>query len=143
MSRHSFRIRLLAFFLLLIFAQKAGIGMCLHNIFHGNTAKAEKHNGNKALSLVSAATEIGLITSRYDLQSGANTSARKNSGAWGFVSASGGGFLGNRPLYIGARTGNAYYFGGRLYGLILRGTQSTLSQIEATELYMKKKVGIA
>lgn len=50
MSRHSFRIRLLAFFLLLIFAQKAGIGMCLHNIFHGNTAKAEKHNGNKALS---------------------------------------------------------------------------------------------
>ena len=99
--------------------------------------------GNQALNLVSAATEIGLITSRYDLQSGAQTSARKNSGAWGFASASGGGFLGNRPLYIGARAGSSYYFNGRLYGLLVRGAQSTLSQIEAAELYMKKKARIA
>ena len=99
--------------------------------------------GNQALNLVSAATEIGLITSRYDLQSGAQTSARKNSGAWVFASASGGGFLGNRPLYIGARAGSSYYFNGRLYGLLVRGAQSTLSQIEAAELYMKKKARIA
>ena len=50
---------------------------------------------------------------------------------------------GNYPLYIGARTGTSNYFNGRLGCLIVRGAQSSLSQIEATELYMKKKVGIA
>lgn len=53
------------------------------------------------------------------------------------------GTYGNYPLYIGARAGTSLFFNGRLYGLIVRGAQSTLSQIEATELYMKKKVGIA
>ncbi len=96
--------------------------------------------GNKVLGLVSAATEIGLITSRYDLQSGAKTSARKNSGAWVFAPASGGGFLGNRPLYIGARAGTSFFFNGRLYSLIVRGAQSSLSQIEATEAYIKQKM---
>ena len=50
---------------------------------------------------------------------------------------------GNYPLYIGARAATSNLFNGRLYGLIVRGAQSSLSQIEATELYMKKKVGIA
>ena len=50
---------------------------------------------------------------------------------------------GNYPLYIGARAGASNYFTGRLHGLIVRGAQTSLSQIEATELYMKKKVGIA
>ncbi len=47
------------------------------------------------------------------------------------------------PLYIGARAGTSLYLNGRLYSLIVRGAQSSLLQIEATELYMKKKVGIA
>ena len=55
----------------------------------------------------------------------------------------GNGNFGNYPLYIGARNQTSSYFNGRLYSLIVRGAQSTLSQIEATELYMKKKVGIA
>ena len=55
----------------------------------------------------------------------------------------GSGNFGNYPLYIGARANTSLYFNGRIYSLIVRGAQSTLSQIEATELYMKKKVGIA
>lgn len=52
----------------------------------------------------------------------------------------GGGMLGNYSLYIGARAGTSLYFNGRLYSLIVRGAQSTLSQIEATELYIKQKM---
>ena len=52
----------------------------------------------------------------------------------------GSGNYGNYPLYIGARQVSASYFNGRLYGLIVRGAQSSLSQIEATELYAKQKM---
>ena len=50
------------------------------------------------------------------------------------------GNYGNYPMYIGARTGTSVFFNGRLYGLIVRGAQSSLSQIEATELYVKRKM---
>lgn len=50
------------------------------------------------------------------------------------------GNYGNYPLYIGARAGTSNYFNGRLYGLIVRGAQTPLSQIEATELYIKQKM---
>lgn len=52
----------------------------------------------------------------------------------------GDGNFGNYPLYIGARAGSSLYFNGRLYSLIVRGAQSSLSQIEATELYIKQKM---
>ena len=51
-----------------------------------------------------------------------------------------GGSFGNYPLYIGARAGDDLYFNGRLYSLIVRGAQSSLSQIEATEAYIKQKM---
>ena len=53
------------------------------------------------------------------------------------------GNYGNYPLYVGRRNNASLPFNGRIYQLIVRGAQSSLSQIEATELYMKKKVGIA
>ena len=46
----------------------------------------------------------------------------------------------SRPLFIGARAGTSLYFNGRLYSLIVRGAQTPLSQIEATELYIKQKM---
>ena len=52
----------------------------------------------------------------------------------------GAGDFGNYPLYIGARAGTSLFFNGRLYSLIARGAQSSLSQIEATELYIKRKM---
>ena len=50
------------------------------------------------------------------------------------------GNYGNYPLYIGGQGGIAYHFNGRLYTLIIRGAQSSLSQIEATEAYIKQKM---
>ena len=59
----------------------------------------------------------------------------------GTTSASQGtGNYGNYPLYIGARAGTSLYFNGRLYSMIIRGAQSSLSQIEATEVYIKQKM---
>ena len=52
----------------------------------------------------------------------------------------GAGNYGNYPLYIGARAGTSLYFNGRLSSLIVRGAQSSLSQIEATEAYIKQKM---
>ena len=98
-------------------------------------------SGNKVASIVSAATEVGVVTVRYDLQAGEKTSIRKDSGAWSFASAaSGGGMLGNRPLYIGARTGASLFFNGRLYSIIVRGAQTPLSQIQTVESYIKQKM---
>ena len=48
--------------------------------------------------------------------------------------------FGNYPLYVGARAGTSLFFNGRLGCLIVRGAQSTLSQIEATEAYIKQKM---
>ena len=119
-----------------------GIGMFASN--GGSTAFGISHSdtsGNKTVNFVSAATEVGVVTARYNLQAGEKTSIRKDSGAWSFASAaSGGGMLGNRPLYIGARAGTSLYFNGRLYSLIVRGAQTPLSQIEAAELYIKQKM---
>ena len=44
----------------------------------------------------------------------------------------------NNPLYIGARAGTSLFFNGRIYSLIVRGAQSSLSQIEATENLIRK-----
>ena len=53
----------------------------------------------------------------------------------------GGGNFRNAPMRIGADILiNRFYFNGRLYSLIVRGAQSSLSQIEATEAYIKQKM---
>jgi len=50
------------------------------------------------------------------------------------------GNYGNYPIYIGARAGTSLYFNGRLYSLIVLGAESSLSEIEAGELYTKQKM---
>ena len=50
------------------------------------------------------------------------------------------GNYGNYPLYIGSRSGASNYFNGRLYTLIVRGAQSSLSQIEAVETLIRQKM---
>ncbi len=52
----------------------------------------------------------------------------------------GAGNYGNSPLIIGGFTISTSHFNGRLYSLIVRGAQSSLSQIEATEAYIKQKM---
>lgn len=46
------------------------------------------------------------------------------------------GNFGNYPLYLFRRGGTSLPFNGRMYGLILRGAQSTASQIASGETYM-------
>jgi hypothetical protein len=59
------------------------------------------------------------------------------------AASQGTGNYGNYPLFIGARNNSSQYFNGRLYGLIVRGAQSSAAQITATELWMAGKTGVA
>lgn len=105
--------------------------------------------GTSALSRQVPSTFPGnyVITSSNNLAGGTRATAlalRINSmdypDAGGVGASAGGGVFSNYPLYIGARAGTHYYFNGRLYSLIVRGAQSSLSQIEATEFYIKQKM---
>jgi hypothetical protein len=51
------------------------------------------------------------------------------------------GNYGNYPLFIGARNNAGLFFNGWLTSLIVRGAQSTQSQIEATESWVNGKTG--
>ena len=57
------------------------------------------------------------------------------------VSDQGTGNYGNYPLYIGRRGGTTLPFNGHLYSLIVRGAQSTDSQIVNAENYVNSKTG--
>jgi hypothetical protein len=61
---------------------------------------------------------------------GAQTSSTQTFGSVNFST---------QILYVGSR-GTLAYLNGHIYGLIVRGAQSSLSQIEATELYIKQKM---
>lgn len=94
-----------------------------------------------------AAPDTSVIAAQYDIAQasvwGGEISFRRN----GVVSAkadsqgsAGTGNFSQKPLYIGSRAGTSFSFNGRIYSLIVRGAQTSLSQIEATELYMKQKM---
>lgn len=51
------------------------------------------------------------------------------------------GNYGNYPLYLFRRGGTTLPFNGHFYGLIVRGSQSTTAQIEATEAYINRQTG--
>jgi hypothetical protein len=53
----------------------------------------------------------------------------------------GSGNFGNYPLFIGARDNASFFFNGWLTSLIVRGAQSTQSQIEATEAWVNSRTG--
>jgi hypothetical protein len=53
----------------------------------------------------------------------------------------GSGNFGNYPLFIGARNNAGLFFTGWLTSLIIRGAQSTQSQIEATEAWVNSRTG--
>lgn len=90
---------------------------------------------------ISAASPGSFVIASASDIAGDRVSLRGNSvSAPQAVGDQGDGNYGNYPLYIGARAGTSLYFNGRLYSLIVRGAQSSLSQIEAAEVYMKQKM---
>jgi hypothetical protein len=52
------------------------------------------------------------------------------------------GTYGNYPLYIGRRGGVSSPFNGHFYGLIIRGVESTVTEIASTEKWMANKTGV-
>lgn len=103
-----------------------------------------KGTSERLAGSTSESAPVTLVTTGIGDISGDISSFRVNGAVVQTQTADQGtGNFGNYPIYIGARAGTSLYFNGRLYGLIVRGAQSSLLQIEATELYMKKKVGIA
>jgi hypothetical protein len=55
------------------------------------------------------------------------------------TSDQGTGNYGTYPIFIGRRAGLTNSFNGRIYGVIVRGAQSSTAQIEATETYLNQK----
>jgi len=55
--------------------------------------------------------------------------------------STGTGNYGNYPLFIGSRGATSLPFNGRLYSLIIRGAQSTATQISNTEAYVNSRTG--
>ena len=51
------------------------------------------------------------------------------------------GNFGTWPLYVGARSGPANMFNGRLYSLIVRGAASSVTEIADTELWVNARTG--
>ena len=75
--------------------------------------------------------------------SGPSVSVRINAVSVGSNSGSQGtGNFGNYPLFIGARNNASFFFNGWLTSLIVRGAQSTDSQINATESWVAGKTGV-
>jgi len=88
----------------------------------------------------SAAPINSVLTLASDI-SGSVSSLRSNGALKATATSTHGtGSFASAPLYIGSRAGTTNFFNGRLYSLIVRGAQSSLSQIEATELHIKQKM---
>lgn len=98
-----------------------------------NPAQASLWTGNNFApdtSVLSATHDISndLSTIRRNTISGTNGSFDKGTGNFG-----------NYPLYIGNRSNNSIRLNGRLYQLIIRGTQTSQSLIDAIETWTNLK----
>jgi hypothetical protein len=73
----------------------------------------------------------------------ADTAALRRNGVQVATSSQdmGTGNYANQPLYIGRRASTSLPFNGHIYGLIVRGAQSTDSQITNTETWLNGKTG--
>lgn len=106
--------------------------------YRGDAAQA---GGYAALTPALLAPRSDVLSLIGDRASGRVTTLRVAGGVYqSALTAPPGGNYTNHDLYIGARAGTAVFFNGRLYSLIVRGAQTPLSQIEATELYIKQKM---
>lgn len=102
------------------------------------THRGASANAGVTVSGVSAPnTSVIAMTSNLG---GPLISVRRNgSPAGSSVGSTGGGNFGNHVLYLGKRGSTGSYFNGRLYGLIIRGADSTTAEIEMMEQYMNFK----
>lgn len=81
------------------------------------------------------------ITGIGDISSDTNIIRANGVQVASIASDQGSGNYGNYPLFIGMRGGVSSPFKGRLYSLIVRGAQSTATQITNTEAYVNSRTG--
>ena len=112
-----------------------GSGAGLSNM---SAAFSSAISGSLKVTSQTLAHNTQAILNGYQNITGVNS--RLNSGAINTVAAIPVANFANAPIYIGARAGTTFFLNGRLYSLIVRGAQSSLSQIEATEAYIKQKM---
>lgn len=97
----------------------------------------------KALAYTTSATytaPVGNVVSGLGDIAGSSVILRANGFQVANSSATQGtGNFGNYPLYLFARAGSSLWFGGRFYGLIVRGAQSSAQQISDAETYLNGK----
>ena len=118
-------------------------------VFAPNAALSQKFSvrsrGNVTSDLTSVGSQPSPYTAVITTQSDISTDALNlciNSGQNASSTADQGtGNYGNYPLYIGRRSGTSLPFNGHLYSLIVRGAQSTDSQIASAESYVNSKTG--
>lgn len=110
----------------------AGAGSATYQFGAGGSAVATPAIFSVAAphaAVLTAAADIAMNIARIKANSSVSSATGLGSGS--FASA---------PISVGSRSDNIQFFNGRLYGLIVRGAQTPLSQIEATELYIKQKM---
>ena len=115
---------------------------------YGSLIKGTSANALFANSPNSFAAPItNVLAMQYDLAGASNSDVMKmrlNAASQSltfFDGPASGGNFGNYPLFIGARNNASFFFTGWLTSLIVRGAQSTQSQIEATESWVNGKTG--
>jgi hypothetical protein len=124
-----------------------GIISAVPGFYLGNSTGGQNFVSRGRGSVLGAATtasgytapNTSILTGIFDI-SGSKSNLRVNGALTTNSSSLGTVNFSNSPMYIGADNGTSSYFNGRLYSLIVRGAQSSQSQIEATELYFKQKM---
>jgi hypothetical protein len=87
-----------------------------------------------------AAPVTAVLSGRYNI-SAPSCLLAVNGSASSTASSQGTGNYGNYPLNIGRRNNSVSPFNGHLYGLVVRGSASTDSQIVSAEAWMNQKTG--
>lgn len=99
-------------------------------------------SASEAIATPFAAPITNVVTGISDI-SGDISSIRINGSVIATtVTDQGTGNYGNYPLYIGSRASTSLIFNGQIYSLIIRGAESTATQITNTETYVAGKTGV-
>lgn len=104
----------------------------------GPTGPAEVAIGVANTSVWSIDYDFARTTGGTAIYQRRNNAAQSNGGTF----TVGSGNFGNYPLYIGRRGATSLPFRGHIYGMVIRGAQSTTDDIEKTEKYLGGKAGV-
>lgn len=109
-----------------------------YRFFSSGTIAPEASAGTGTFA---AAPDTAVITAIGEITPAVQTIRRNAAQVETTSSSQGTGNYSTNPLYIGSRAGISTFFNGRLYSLIIRGAQSTATQISTAEAYVNSRTG--